>query len=449
MTVWTRLLTAGAGAAVIAAAAWSGAIPHTAPEAPTPFTGTITPDAQPLACPGPVQVPVGDIDAGDPDLRSGSEDVEFERVAAQVADAGSGFGVSEDAAAQTERVGDGDVAGLAAAPCLAPQRESWLVGGSTALGSSARLVLTNPTDASTEVTVTYFGALGPLEDRTVISVGAHAQQEVLLEAVVPEVASLVARVEASGAGVVASLQDSRLDGFLAAGTDWVVPAATPATSLVLPAVGAGTAASGTEVTVRLVAPEGATVSLTLDGPNGAESWGGVSDLVLEPGVVREVVVPASEQAAIEVEADAPVTAGAMIQVPRSVEDGPRGALEWDLAWSTAQTPADGAPRSAVTASYVRAVAVQSSDGGDFTLTADDGTVLATATVPPQGAVTVPLRVPAGRTVTGAPGFAWELLLDDQPGFVARISPRRTDIPAVTVVVREDAYVERARDGQEP
>ena len=39
---------------------------------------------------------------------------------------------------------DGDLRGLTAAPCTPPKAISWIVGGSTALGSSAELRLTNP-----------------------------------------------------------------------------------------------------------------------------------------------------------------------------------------------------------------------------------------------------------------------------------------------------------------
>ena len=72
--------------------------------------------------------------------------------------------------AQVERIADGDIAGWAALTCSAPAAEQWLVGGSTALGSSARLVLTNPSTAPSEVTVTLYGPLGRVEDTFVVPV---------------------------------------------------------------------------------------------------------------------------------------------------------------------------------------------------------------------------------------------------------------------------------------
>ncbi|MDN4478266.1 DUF5719 family protein [Demequina sp. SYSU T00039] len=436
---WSRVGAVLAGAAVVAAAALTGAIPAGEPLASAPYQGEVTPDQQPLACPGQVEIPVGQIESGDAALDSGSDDVAYDAEGEDRQGAGAGFTTGADTGASVERVGGGDVAGLAAAGCTAPSQEQWLVGGSTALGSSARLVLTNPTEASTEVTVTYYGPLGQVDDRTVVSVAAGGQQDLLIEGVAAETAALVTRVTATGAGVVAAIQDSRLDGFQPAGTDWVVPSASPARSLVI--AGVGSAADGAETLLRLMAPEGATLDLALLTGQGAATWGGVSALELEPGVVTEVVVPQVDAGAITIEADAPVTAAAMVRVPRAVIDGPRDAQAWDLAWSPAQAIADGMPRSVRVGEHTTAVVVYAPTVGTFTLTDASGAEVVSRTLSAGTVASLPLDVAAGTELTGTAGFAWELVLEDSPGFVSRLTPRRTDVEPIGVDVTRGAYVE--------
>ncbi|WP_156160622.1 DUF5719 family protein [Demequina soli] len=432
-----RLVVLGAAAAAIVAVVASGRIPVDPPVDAAPYAGEVTPAVQPLACPGPVEVPVGEIDAGDPDLGSGSSDKTYQALGDGRSDAGAGFLARADAAASVERIGSGDVAGLAAATCLAPVRDQWLVGGSTSLGSSARLVLTNPTDASTEATVTFYGALGPLEERSVVSIAPGGQQDLLLEGTVAEVPALVVRVSATGAGVVAHLQDSRLDGFQPAGTDWVGRGAAPATALVVPGVGAGADAT---TTLRLMAPEGATADLTLVGDDGPVDWGGVSSLQLDPGVVTEVEVPQIDSGAIEIHADAPVVAAAMRSVPRPVTDGPAGAVERDLAWMPAQAVDGAEARSVVATDHVVAVTVHTASGGRFTLTDASGAVVAQQAMAAHTTATLPVAVAAGTVLTAEGRFAWSLELEDDPGFVATLVPRATGVETATVEVGQVPYV---------
>src|SRR5690606_21698813 len=61
------------------------------------------------------------------------------------------------------RTTQGDLRGLAAAPCQTPTTEQWLLGGSTELGSSARLVLQNPNRTAATVEVEVWGPAGRLE----------------------------------------------------------------------------------------------------------------------------------------------------------------------------------------------------------------------------------------------------------------------------------------------
>ncbi len=111
------------------------------------------------------------------------------------------------------------------------------MGGSTALGSSARLVLTNPSDVASDVAVSFYGPAGKVDQTLSVAVGPHSQTTYLLEGVSAGLATLVTHVEATAAGVTAVLQDSRLNGFLAAGTEWVVPNEGFAEQFEVPGIG--------------------------------------------------------------------------------------------------------------------------------------------------------------------------------------------------------------------
>ncbi|WP_156164965.1 DUF5719 family protein [Demequina silvatica] len=432
-----RLTVLGAATVAVLAVVASGRLAVEEPAVAPAFDGQVTPAVQPVACPGPVDIPVGDIDSGDPDLGSGSDDRTYQELGDGGSPAGAGFLATGDAGASVERIGTGDVAGLSAATCLDPARDQWLVGGSTALGASARLVLTNPSDASTEATVTLYSGLGELEEHAVVSIAPGGQQDLLLEAVVAEVPALAVRVVATGAGVVAHLQDSRLDGFQPAGTDWVGRGAQPATRLVIPGIGAP---EGATTTLRLLAPEGASVDLALAGDGGLVAWGGVSGLELDPGVVTEVEVPAIASGAVEIRADAPVVAAAMRTVPREVVDGPADAVASDLVWLPAQDVSDGMPRSVMATDHVTALTVHADSAGEFSLTDAAGEVVASATLAARSTATLELAVPAGEVLTGGAGFTWSLALADDPGFVAALVPRRTDVVSTPVTVGQRPYV---------
>ena len=117
--------------------------------------------------------------------------------------------------------------------------------------------------------MTVFGPLGQVQKTLVVAVAPGAQVSKLLEAVAPELPAMVVSVQATGPGVEAAIQDSRLEGIQPAGTEWVTPSEL-AKTLVIPAVGAQN--PDATVTLRLMAPEGASVELSLVSDQGIESW---------------------------------------------------------------------------------------------------------------------------------------------------------------------------------
>ncbi|WP_084104924.1 DUF5719 family protein [Demequina sp. NBRC 110056] len=418
------LLTVIGLAALLGAATLAAPEPGGQPGASV--EASIDPVRQPVVCPGPLEVPVGAIVSGDEDLDSGSSDVTRETLPSGEA-LGDGTAVDATQAVTVERVASGDIAGLAGAACTAPARDQWLVGGSTALGSSARLVLSNPTGSAVRARIEIHGAVGLVEDDRSVLLGPGAQETLLLESVTPELPALAVHVVAQGVGVSAALQDSRLDGFTAAGTDWVSPSA-PATELVIPV--AGPSAEEAVATLSLLAPDGADATLTLLGEEGPLPWLGDERLALEPGVLTDLQVPVVGLAAVRIEASDPVVAGALVRVARDAAVL-EGAVALDQAWTGGQDAADARARAAVVPDGDVTLVVASAAAGTFTVDAGGHTL--TVDVAEDGVASLPLDLEPGTVLTSSAPFAWALVLaDPEAGFVTTIEPVSTELEATVL-----------------
>jgi hypothetical protein len=138
-----------------------------APEAPavrSPVTSEVIPVDLPVGCVGWMELPVGEAGEEEGGLAPGSKDVVRTILMADdylTEPIGSAFMSEAPVGVQVERIGQGDLSGLAAATCVKPEADLWLVGGSTRLGDSARLVLVNPSRVTTEVTATIYGPTHP------------------------------------------------------------------------------------------------------------------------------------------------------------------------------------------------------------------------------------------------------------------------------------------------
>lgn len=391
----------------------------------------VEPPAPVVGCPGVQHVPVGDVGSGG-DLASEPTDRAYELFApGNERPAGEGTAVDATVAAQFERIGDGDIAGWSALTCGAPMAEQWLVGGSTSLGASTRLVLTNPSAAPSEATVTLYGPLGQIDATVLVPVAGGGQASRLLEAVATEQSSLVVHVEATGPGVVASLQDSRLEGFQPAGTAWV-GASTLAQELVIP--GVGFAGRDAAVTVRVMAPDGASVDLSLVSERGVEEWSTGEGLTLEPGVVTDLAVPVSSLGAIEINADAPVVAAARTVVSRAATEGLEGDVAFDATWVPGM-PVEDASLTAMTPTQGARVAVYSPYATTVAVTDAAGSVLGTAAVDARTVQWVELDAPAGTVITTTGELAWVLVAASDDGFLASAAPSTvTERPLQATVV---------------
>jgi len=436
---------AGVFAALIAFWIAIGTGPDARPEDDRPTTSVaVTEAVLPIACPGSLTIPVGNIGGGDGVIGSGSDDIReslFRLNADEPVATGDGWTITGVLATEIERVGDGDIAGLSAVPCLAPRTDTWLVGGSTAIGSSARLVLTNPTDVASDVKVTLYGPAGQVDQGLGIAVGPHSQSSYLLEGVTTGLATLVVHVEATAAGVTAVIQDSRLDGFLAAGTDWVVPNDAAGTELAIPGVGpsAPDGLSGAS-TVRLFAPDGATVSLRIAGILGSVPWPAGESITLQPGVVVDVNLPATDVATVLIEASAPIYAAGFTAVGRAPDEALQGTAVRDGAWVNAQAHRKDRSYSVVVPHYAVSAVAYSQESATFRALGPDGSELLSATIPAGQTREFPLSVPSGTLVTVEGSIAWSVRVRDLPGFIATVQPEDIGAVDTSIVVEPGSYV---------
>lgn len=451
-----------AGSAVVTASATSPSL-----DQPLPMSFQIAPPAPSVACPGAQTVPVGDVGAGG-DLASVPTVRTFDVWGPEsTRDVGFGLGADDAIAVQTERIGNGDIEGWAALACAQPSFDQWLVGGATTLGSSARLVLLNPSSAPTEVTVTVYGPLGALPDQLLVPVAPGDAVQRLIEGIATELTGLVVRVEATGPGVVAALQDSRLAGFQPAGTAWL-GASLPGTDMAIPVVNADAqpvpsadaagdqganagAATGTEpasaalelpgtaVTVRLMAPEGASVDLSLVSSQGVESWSIGQPIALEPGVVTDVDVPTESLGAMEIRSDAPVLAAARTVVARAPREGLDADVAFDHTWVPAMDVRTATTLSAVVPPDGARLAVYSPYATQVEILDDAGDVVGSADVTGRTVQWVPISATAGTRVHIEGVFAWAFVMTSRDGYIASVASADIGAGFLTAIVLPGTY----------
>lgn len=381
----------------------------------------------------------------------------------------------------TWRAGTGDLRGLAAASCRRPSATTWLVGGSTVLGSSARLVLQNPGATPATVGLRMWGARGPVElaGAPDYLVGPGEEETILLEGLAAEQGQVVVEVTATGGLVSAYLQDSRTDGLTPAGVDLVVGGAEPATDLLVPAISV-TEDDPQAAVLRLLAPgtmadpadtagdaadddEGpqrGTAHVALLGPDGVVELPGTEDISLDVGDVIDVPLDGLEPGDYTawVTADVPLVAGAAVTRLGTARDGEDGGVE--RAWSPAlvgglagplAVPGDepgrlvlgAAPADGLTGS-ARAEVI-ALDAAGAVLVRRDVTVPVSGTVSldlaglvqaPADDDEAPDRATALVVRTDDPRIAWGVVLET-PGTVAVLAPvpQQSARPEIAVTLR--------------
>ncbi|WP_395639253.1 DUF5719 family protein [Pseudolysinimonas sp.] len=284
-------------------------------------------------------------------------------------------------AAQSQDVDAPDFDGFTAANCTEPSSSIWLVGGAMTIGRSTALLIANPTEVPSRVSLEIFGEDGPVSapGLTGIDVPPGGQRVVSLAGFAPGVASPVVHVTARGGSIVADLQQSIVRGLDAVGVETIGGGADPGEALVLPGVRivdtvgtnrASALADWQDVgpAVRIAVPGEvagrATVRVVPDGDAADGVTGASFELELEAGTVTEIPLDAGGEEpgdgvggesshglqdgiyTVYIDADVAVVAG--VRASTAVDSGevpsPDTELvapESDLAWFAAAPPLDG------------------------------------------------------------------------------------------------------------
>ncbi len=276
--------------------------------------------------------------------------------AVATADGGAPRGVVASPVAGTEPLvagaalaaaGAGDLRGLATGPCVGATDEAWLVGGSTVVGDSTRLVLANPgtttatvrarvlTDAGAATAAEAAG--GPPPAVPELSLAPGERRSVLIEGVAPGAAALAAGVTSEGGDVSAWLVTTSLRGLVPQGVDVVTPGDAVGLRQVVP--GLVVQRGDAPPVLRLAAPGEAPVVARWEvaGPSGPMvAEGPLATTVPAGGVVD---VPLTGLGAgvhtVVVEGDGPLAAAALLRTSADP------ALAGDHAWTGSARPLAG------------------------------------------------------------------------------------------------------------
>lgn len=302
---------------------------------------------------------------------------------------------------------DGDLAGADATSCITPAHEHWLTGAATTLGSTAVLVLTNPSASASTVDLGLYGADGPVEAAGTagIVLAPGQTRSLVLGGLAPDEDHLAVRVSAQGGAVGAFIQQHRLVGVSPGGVEVIQPTVAPSRRLVMPGVALPGPGAVRRITgqdgygeagpaVTIAAPSvAASAEITVRGPDGPVEVAGLPEdgvVDLEAGSTVRVPLDGLDRGTytVAIGADAPVTASAQGLAGRT--GGPI-----DLSSVSAVRPVG----------TDRAVALPAEAGTALVLYAGGGAAVDLTPVLADGSLGEPVtrRIDAGATRTVRPG----------------------------------------------
>jgi len=347
------------------------------------------------------------------------------------------------AGAQSQVADAPDYTGFAAASCAEPSGSIWLVGGSTAVGRSTLLTLTNPSPVDATVALTILSSNGPVNapGMSGIVVKAGAQRVIPLAGYAPDVASPVVHVVSRGGQVVATLQQSIVRGLDAGGIDLVGAAGDPAKHLVIPGVRVF-GALGVNKTlglsdwddvaaaVRVAVPGSRTARVQVSlVPQDAKLDGLTFEMDVSSGQVSEVGLDSAAQTdsgavaipdgmySVVIDADQPVVAGVRVS---TAEDPTAGAAATvsdttappsDFAWFGPSPVLSGDTPAAIASGPAPMLSVMNPSTASVTLTLDAQ----------GGGTSLSLTIAAGGSgsIAVEPGTVY--LLKNAKGLLAAVS----------------------------
>ena len=308
--------------------------------------------------------------------------------------------------------------GLAIAGCGEAAGDSWLVGGSTDIGRTSLVLLSNPTTVVATVDLTVFGETGEVDapGSTGILVQPGSQRVVSLAGLAPNLRSPVVHMESQGGQVAATLQQSIVRGLEPGGVDLIGASSGPAESQVIAGVivTAGTGADAatevggladdvTSVRVLVPGPKAATVQVGVTDASG-QAGGSSLQVDIQPGVATEVPVTglAPGTYSLKLTADQPIVAAA--------QSSAAGSAGRDFSWF--------ASSDSLTDEFLVATA----DGPSPQLNlVNTGSAGATYTVAPEQGEPLTVTVPAGSAATLAVAAGQRYLVSGGESTVASVA----------------------------
>ena len=250
------------------------------------------------------------------------------------------------AGAQTQKATEEDLAGFAAAGCGSGSGDSWLVGGASDLGETSLVLLTNPSPVAAQVDLEVYGASGRVQTPggTGITVAAGAQKVVPLAGLAPSVAAPVVHVQTHGGQVLATMQQSIVNGIDPAGVELTGATGAPAlrqqiSGVMVRTLAALKASQSTDgygrdlPAVRVLVPgtSPAHVNVGVVGETGTAT-GDTYSATVKPGVVTEIPLRdlTDGDFTATVTSDQPVVAAARTSIESKTGK--------DFAWFTSSAP---------------------------------------------------------------------------------------------------------------
>jgi hypothetical protein len=318
------------------------------------------------------------------------------------------------AGAQSQTADTESLSGFAAAPCVEPASDSWLVAGATDVGRSGLVMLANPGEVASTVDLRVSGETGPVEAPAGLGivVAPGTQRVVSLAGLAPNVQSPVVHVMSTGAPIAAALQHSVVLGLEPAGVELTVPVARPATRQVIPGLVVADDrgvdpdedhAEGDDFpAVRLFAPDEAEAAAVVEVRDEAGTTVSQVEITLAPGQATDLPLGTLEPGAytVVVDADAPVVAAARSTILGDGED----PIVADLAWAVATGPLLDAAAVAIPSGPEATLRLVNDGEEDVSSTVTIGGNERAVTVPAAGAASVAVRGGDRLTLEGVEGL---------------------------------------------
>lgn len=336
--------------------------------------------------------------------------------------------------------------GMASVPCQLPGSDFWFVGASGASDRRDVLVLTNLDTINAEVNVSVFSRTGAadLPAARGITVPARGTSQFFLRQIAPNLRDIALHVESTGGRVAAAVRSNASSNGKPLGVDWLNQSAAPATKVFVPAVAPG----GGQRILSIANPTDlqASVSLTINGPNGPFKPAGLETVTVEAGSVKAISLDKvlhGDASAVMITSDQPVTASMRATDASNSEFSSIGSAEALTGPAYLVLPAH--KQSA----FLQVTAPGKAASVKFELHDAAGRVLMTRALDVVNGATTPIPFPA------QPRATYVMVQQTRGTVVAGVTlmpaakPDKDDVPQVAAWPLATSLVFRAQLGAQP